>query len=237
MARDPSRTNAVRRWHLSRATGDARAAILSAMEASRHSNEQDGSAEPHSERYHRDCTGYTPDEHGDQGRQSAEASSERYQRDSTGYRLEEHPSLAVGEGDGGGGSAEPRRAPPDFERDPVTGAPIMPRDPVTGELDLTRIQEILSPREKAGEGQIPTPPAGWLPSVGAERGTTRPRAERREWQVNVRLNEREYSRLKEAAALYGVHRTTFARMLINRGAGAIVDEERRHRHAFGPDAE
>jgi hypothetical protein len=58
---------------------------------------------------------------------------------------------------------------------------------------------------------------------------------RKEWRVTVRMTPMQYERLGEAARLYGVRPTTLARMLIKRGATAILDEERRDRYLHGDD--
>ena len=57
---------------------------------------------------------------------------------------------------------------------------------------------------------------------------------RKDWRVTVRLTPGLYDQLLTAAALYGTTPTTLARMLINRGARAIVREERRADRLLGP---
>jgi hypothetical protein len=51
-------------------------------------------------------------------------------------------------------------------------------------------------------------------------------------QVGVRLRPRDFERLGEAASLFGVRRTTFARMMIIRGVKAVLDAERRRDGEF-----
>jgi hypothetical protein len=51
-------------------------------------------------------------------------------------------------------------------------------------------------------------------------------------QVSVRLRPRDFERLKRAANLYGVRRTTFARQMIIRGVGAVLDAELRRSGEF-----
>ena len=50
---------------------------------------------------------------------------------------------------------------------------------------------------------------------------------RKQSRVTVRLTPRQFERLVAAADLNGVAPTTMARMLINRGARSILDEEQR----------
>lgn len=56
-------------------------------------------------------------------------------------------------------------------------------------------------------------------------------------QVGVRLQPAQWKRLLLVAQWSGVRPTTMARILINRGARAIIDEELRHRRQFGPEAD
>ena len=58
---------------------------------------------------------------------------------------------------------------------------------------------------------------------------------RKEWRVTVRMTPDLHAQLIRAAQLYGVPPTTLARMLINRGARAIVEEERRASRLLGPE--
>jgi hypothetical protein len=46
-------------------------------------------------------------------------------------------------------------------------------------------------------------------------------------QVSIRLRPRDFERLGRAAELYGVRRTTLARMMVIRGVKAILDTELR----------
>ena len=56
-------------------------------------------------------------------------------------------------------------------------------------------------------------------------------------QVGVRLQPAQWKRLLLVAEWSGVRPTTMARMLINRGARAIIDEELRHRRELGADSD
>ncbi len=56
-------------------------------------------------------------------------------------------------------------------------------------------------------------------------------------QVGVRLRPAQWNRLLLVARWSGVRPTTMARILINRGARAIIDEELRYRRKFGPEAD
>jgi hypothetical protein len=51
-------------------------------------------------------------------------------------------------------------------------------------------------------------------------------------QVSVRLRPRDFQRLREAAEIYGVRPTTFARMMVIRGVGAVLDAELRRKGEF-----
>ena len=51
-------------------------------------------------------------------------------------------------------------------------------------------------------------------------------------QVSVRLRPRDFERLCQAADLYGVPRTTFARMMVIRGVGAVLDAELRRKAEY-----
>ncbi|MDP9227654.1 MAG: hypothetical protein M3M99_01215 [Actinomycetota bacterium] len=54
-------------------------------------------------------------------------------------------------------------------------------------------------------------------------------------QVGVRLQQKQWDRLRLVAEWSGVTPTTMARILIGRGAKAVIDEELRYRRQFGPD--
>jgi hypothetical protein len=51
-------------------------------------------------------------------------------------------------------------------------------------------------------------------------------------QVGVRLRPSDFERLSRAAEIYGVRRTTFARMMIIRGVNAVLDAELRRDGEF-----
>ncbi len=75
-----------------------------------------------------------------------------------------------------------------------------------------------------------------LDEVYEELEKERPRAARRK-QLGIRMQPRQWERLELVAAWSGVTVTTMARVLINRGAKAVIDEELRMRQRFGPEAE
>jgi hypothetical protein len=50
---------------------------------------------------------------------------------------------------------------------------------------------------------------------------------------SLRLRWDQFDRLQGAARVYGCSPTMLARILVNRGAKAIVDEHLRHRRLFG----
>jgi hypothetical protein len=89
-------------------------------------------------------------------------------------------------------------------------------------------------KKKEREPEICMPDGGDLDQeVGPEDAETR--FSRDAWggrgnpQVSVRLRPRDAERLRRAADLYGVRPTTFARMMVIRGVGAVLDAElRRH---------
>jgi hypothetical protein len=51
-------------------------------------------------------------------------------------------------------------------------------------------------------------------------------------QVSIRLRPADFERLGKAADLYGVRRTTLARMMVIRGVTAILDTEMRRQGEF-----
>jgi hypothetical protein len=60
--------------------------------------------------------------------------------------------------------------------------------------------------------------------------------ERREWQVNVRLDRSRYATLRAAADVYGTTPTALARMLLNRGSTAILKAHRaEYAMPYAPD--
>ena len=65
------------------------------------------------------------------------------------------------------------------------------------------------------------------------RNDDREGGRRKDARVTVRMTSQQFSRLERAAELNGVAPTTMARMLINRGARSIVDEELRAWRATG----
>jgi hypothetical protein len=67
------------------------------------------------------------------------------------------------------------------------------------------------------------------PGDETEFGTDGPKREYTSRQLGIRLRPKHFERLLEAARLYGVRRTTMARMMIMRGTNAIYDAELRAR--------
>jgi hypothetical protein len=57
------------------------------------------------------------------------------------------------------------------------------------------------------------------------------------YQVGVRLGREHWNRLLLVARWSGVAPTTMARILINRGTRALIDEELRYRRKFGPESD
>lgn len=56
-------------------------------------------------------------------------------------------------------------------------------------------------------------------------------------QVGIRLRPAQWDRLLLVAKWAGLRPTTIARMLINRGTRAVIDEELRHRRELGEAAD
>jgi hypothetical protein len=54
-------------------------------------------------------------------------------------------------------------------------------------------------------------------------------------QVSVRLRPRDFERLRHAADLYGVRPTTFARMMVIRGVGAVIEADNVRKASFLTD--
>jgi hypothetical protein len=100
-------------------------------------------------------------------------------------------------------------------------------------------KEAARPRKHRVEGEKPwdmDPAAGWLesddfeaPLVDGELDEGRDRRRRTYTrQVGIRLSHSQYEELDRAADLYGVAPGTMARMLVRRGARAILDARRRY---------
>jgi len=92
-----------------------------------------------------------------------------------------------------------------------------------------------NPFSPASRGAMPVPvlPGEALGEVDI-RNDDREGGRRKEARVTVRMTPLQFSRLERAAELNGVAPTTMARMLINRGARSIVDEERAWRATGDP---
>jgi hypothetical protein len=80
-------------------------------------------------------------------------------------------------------------------------------------------------RPKSQDLPDPTPREIDIDALTAD--ATRPHGPR-ERQVNVRLTELGYGALREAAKGFGLRPTTLARLLIHRGAVAILDKRKDH---------
>ena len=160
---------------------------------------------------------YTPHgengENGENGHNPTQGDSTRYRRDSEGYAPRDE-DLALGD---------------DLE---------VPGIPVGAEAILpSRLAEVFDddaydawgfPRAGARHADL-DPESGWMPDeelVAAAAGSDSLDGSRKEWQVNVRLDYAQYAALGAAASLYGARPTTFARMLINRGAQATLAAHR-----------
>jgi hypothetical protein len=78
-------------------------------------------------------------------------------------------------------------------------------------------------RPKTRELPDTAPPEIDLDDLAAD--ATRPRASRGH-QVNVRLTQLGHDALTEAARVYGLRPTTLARLLIHRGALAVIEAQR-----------
>jgi hypothetical protein len=77
--------------------------------------------------------------------------------------------------------------------------------------------------------------ADWMPDAALAGALEDPdglESNRREWQVNIRLDRPRYAMLKRAADVYGTTPTALARMLLNRGATAILNAHRAEMTAF-----
>jgi hypothetical protein len=89
-------------------------------------------------------------------------------------------------------------------------------------------------------------PSTWMPAsedfdreLGREDGETRFSRDsyggRGNPQVSVRLRPRDFERLRRAADLYGVRPTTFARMMVIRGVGAVIEADNVPKASFLKD--
>jgi hypothetical protein len=75
----------------------------------------------------------------------------------------------------------------------------------------------------------------WMPDralAEAAGGVDGLEPNRREWQVNIRLDRERYAALKRAAEVYGTSPTALARMLLNRGSQAILSAYRAEMSTF-----
>jgi hypothetical protein len=81
------------------------------------------------------------------------------------------------------------------------------------------------------------PSGGWLSDEVLAQEYELPPARKDYKQVGVRLSWEQYGALERAAKIYGVAPTTMARMLIKRGAEAVVESHWRELRSFGPEAD
>ena len=106
---------------------------------------------------------------------------------------------------------------------------------------LRRVQADAESRDRERERRlnerrfVPTEPE-LLEEVGSWREEDHPQKPASH-QIGVRLRPEQWDRLLMVAAWSGIRPTTMARLLINRGARAIVDEELRYWRQLGPAAD
>jgi hypothetical protein len=79
------------------------------------------------------------------------------------------------------------------------------------------ILDILTRRRKPPRSELPIAEIPEANPPRPRRATTKVR------QVCVKLTDEGYESLAEAAAIYGVRPSTLARMLVHRGAGAVIE--------------
>jgi hypothetical protein len=84
---------------------------------------------------------------------------------------------------------------------------------------LKEMQTLYQPLPRGTPAPTPHVPGAQVGDV--ER---RPRLEHRRRQVNVKLRDAEGAELDEAARIYGLAPSTLARLLVNRGVKAILEE-------------
>jgi hypothetical protein len=162
-----------------------------------------------------------------------EPGSPCYQNDSEGYRVSGEGPLPRGSDESG------EEVPEEDWREGVRKsrdelrAKGMPEERLR-ELTILAGEEVVPPKEKPHRSR---PAGGWLPGTTlAEEAQTERQQQRKVYRVGIRLSWSQHSKLENAAKLYGVAPTTLARMLINRGAEAIVNSYRRE-ELLGFDAE
>lgn len=144
-------------------------------------------------------------------------------------------------------SAEPAAESPGYQSDSTEPASL-DEVPEPGPLEEDeRIDPYRAFAEAAAKEQerkkSQRDPAIWLPSEDEfdeetykspdeETRFSRDGLQRGNPQVSVRLRPRDFERLRRAADLYGVRPTTFARMMVIRGIGAILEAELRRKGEF-----
>jgi hypothetical protein len=162
------------------------------------------------------------------------ADSDGYRDDSDGYQDDR---------DGNSTDSDQSRAdsdgyPGDSDGDPsaveeVASKPAVDDEPFWARLGYASFDEYLAGFQASQDRFYNDAPARRsLPDpdvVGEEAGDVgapAPRSRARDHAVGIRLSDRDYWLLSESAELYGVAPSTLARMLVRRGAQAILDRER-----------
>ncbi len=104
-------------------------------------------------------------------------------------------------------------------------------------MELMRVKAEQDAREKrTSERTYALTESGLIEEMYAELGEEQP-VEAASKQLGVRLRPEQWERLRLVATWNGVRTTTMARMLINRAARAIIEDELKHRRAFGLEGE
>jgi hypothetical protein len=89
---------------------------------------------------------------------------------------------------------------------------------------IDHVEELAVKYQPGARGVTEDPPAVSVPAVeladlpeGTRRGRVR--------QVGIKLSRAQFEDLVRAASLYGVRPSTMARLLVNRGVGAVLDRD------------
>jgi hypothetical protein len=92
-------------------------------------------------------------------------------------------------------------------------------------IEGLKTQQSLYPGVLGSPVDQPLPDPNLVDGEAGELGPRRPLKAGRNNQVGIRLTAKDYEMLAEAAKLYGVAPTTMARMLVRRGALAVVERD------------